>query len=522
MFLRFIILNTVLFSALIFQSQATTTDTTGLIVATQQGLVRGTTDNDVRVWRGIRYAQAPIGALRFKAPQPIPYQNGITEATQFGTIAPQTMITMGSSEKKSEDCLFLNIWSSKKKTEKKPVMFWIHGGGFAIGSGSDEMYNGSKLSKNGDVVVVTFNYRLGPLGFLYLDQFNNDSLHFENNLGLRDQVAALKWVNQNISAFGGDPNNITIFGESAGANSVLALLASPNAKGLFQKAIVQSAASVGQTSIENAKKMTAEYLQLLNITVENISKLFTISTDSLLAASDRLFEKVIADVGDLITFAPVSGTDFLPVDPEVAIANGFASGIPVMIGTNKDEANLFSKSKPALIKPEVETVNKYMRSTGKAECINEITCLYPEYPSPRAILSMITDGIFQIPAYKIADAQSNFASAYSYRFDWTSFPIRLIGLGACHGLELPFIFSTFQSDAGKRIMKASNNRRVKNMSKKMQNAWVNFARTGKPYNEKTEWPEYNTQTRSTLIFNNTIKIVSDPIAKLRKGWEVIH
>ncbi|MCG3165218.1 MAG: Para-nitrobenzyl esterase [Bacteroidia bacterium] len=522
MFSRFTLLTTVFISVAFYFSKAVNPDTTGLIVATHQGLLRGTTDNDVRVWRGVRYAQPPIGELRFKAPQPLSFQQGITDATAFGTVSPQTVLTMGSSEKQSEDCLFLNIWSSKKKTEKKPVMFWIHGGGFSIGSGSDEMYNGSRLSKNGDVVVVTFNYRLGPFGFLYLDHLKNDSLPFENNLGLRDQVAALKWVNENIASFGGDPDNITIFGESAGANSVLALLASPDAKGLFQKAIVQSAASVGQTSIENAKKMTAEYLQLLNITTDNISRLFTISADSLLAASDRLFEKVIAEVGDLITFAPVSGTDFLPFDPEVAIAKGFASGIPVMIGTNKDEANLFSKSKPALIKPEVETVNKYMRSTGKAECINEITCLYPEYPSPRAILSMITDGIFQIPAYKIADAQSNFASAYSYRFDWTSLPIRLIGLGACHGLELPFIFSSFQSDAGKRIMQASSNRKVKNMSKQMQNAWINFARTGKPGSETRIWPEYNTQTRPTLIFDNTIKIVSDPIAKLRQGWEVIR
>lgn len=522
MFSRFILLTTVFFSASVYLSQAVTSDTTGLIVATKQGLLRGTTDNDVHVWRGVRFAQAPVGSLRFKAPQPMPYHEGIVDATKFGTVSPQTVLTMGSNEKKSEDCLFLNVWSSKKKTEKKPVMFWIHGGGFSIGSGSDEMYNGSKLSKNGDVVVVTFNYRLGPFGFLYLDQFNNDSLHFENNLGLRDQVAALKWVNENIAAFGGDPENITIFGESAGANSVLALLASPDAKGLFQKAIVQSAASVGQTSVDNAKKMTANYLKLLNITADNISKLFTISADTLLAASDRLFEKVIAEVGDLITFAPVAGTDFLPFDPEVAIAKGFARGIPVMIGTNKDEANLFSKSKPALIKPEVETVNKYMRSTGKSECTNEITCLYPEYPSPRAILSMITDGIFQIPAYKIADAQSNFASAYSYRFDWTSFPIRLIGLGACHGIELPFIFSSFHSDAGKMIMKASSNRRVKNMSKNMQNAWINFARTGNPNSDNNNWLPYNTKTRSTLIFDNTIRIVSDPIAKLREGWQVIR
>jgi len=503
-------------------SFAGTPDSSSVTITTQQGILHGTANNDVRVWRGIPYAQPPVGDLRFKAPQPVQSWEGIRNATAFGSIAPQPKDGMSSSGIQSEDCLFLNIWSPKNTAGKKPVMFWIHGGGFVIGAGSDGMYEGSKMSKNGDVVVVTINYRLGPLGFLYLDQFSNDSIRFDNNLGLRDQVAALKWVNENIEAFGGDPANITIFGESAGANSVLCLLAAPSAKGLFQKAIVQSAAAVGETSKENAIKMTNEYLKLLNLGADNISELFKTSTETLLEAGNKLFEKVIHEVGDLITFAPVYGTDFLPLPPSEAIAKGFALGIPVMIGTNKDEANLFAKTNPPLIKPEEETINKYMNSTGKGDHLKDITSMYPGYPSPSSILSMITDGVFQVPAYYIADAQSNFASAYSYRFDWTSFPIRLIGLGACHGMELPFVFSSFNSDEGKRIMRFSSNRKVRQLSKVIQKSWTNFAYTGSPDDGNITWTPYNTLSRSTMIFNNTLQVVSDPIAKLREGWGVFR
>lgn len=496
-------------------------DTLQLTVSTKQGILRGTTESDVRVWRGIRYAQAPVNNLRYKLPQPVESWDGIKNATAFGNISPQEDNDMGGEGKQSEDCLFLNIWSPKNLTTKKPVMFWIHGGGFVMGSGSSSMYNGSKLAKNGDVVVVTINYRLGPLGFLYLDHLSNDSLKFKNNLGLRDQLAALKWVNENIEAFGGDPNNITIFGESAGANSVLALMSSPDTKGLFHKAIVQSAAAVGGVSKEDAIKLTNEFLSLLNITKDNLSKLFELGTDTLLAASERLFQKVLNEVGDLITFAPVNGTDFLPFEPSEALAKGMGTGIPFMIGTNKDEANLFAKSKPAYIVPEEKTVEKYMKSNGLSDCVNDVACLYPKYPAPETILSLITDAIFQVPAYNIADAQCNHASAYTYRFDWTSFPIRLIGLGACHGMELPFVFSSFNSGAGKRIIKASNNKKVYKLSREMQKAWANFAHTGQPHNDKNKWPEYNTESRSTMIFDNTMKVVSDPIAKIRKGWKLI-
>ena len=523
MFFRFIPLFAAVFSTTIFFSHAGTPDTTDLIITTRQGLLKGTTENDVRVWRGVRYAQAPVNELRYKLPQPVQNREGIVNATEFGNIAPQPNNDMGGDGMQSEDCLFLNIWSPKNSDTKKPVMFWIHGGGFVMGSGSSDLYNGTKLSKNGDVLVVTINYRLGPLGFLFLDEFNNDSLHFESNLGLHDQVAALRWVKENISSFGGDPDNITIFGESAGANSVLSLLTSPFAKGLFNKAIVQSAAGISVIPREKAAQQTREYLQLLNITPSEISKLKTLHIDTLLEAAARYFKQKVREKDDVLFFVPVAGTEFLPLTPKEAIAQGAAKDIPMLIGTNRDEANLFAKIKPAVITPEEETVHNYLKSNGLATHEKHLISLYPKFPSRTSILSMITDAIFQVPSVYIADAQSNFASAYSYRFDWTSFPIRLIGLGACHGMELPFVFNTFNSGAGKRIIKAANNRKVFKLSREIQNAWSNFAHTGNPNNKgNNKWLPYNTESRATMIFDNTLQVVFDPISNLRKGWEVIR
>ena len=215
-------------------------DSNSLVVQTHQGKLRGTMDKNICVWRGVRYAKAPVAELRFHAPQQVESWSGVKNATEFGASAPQVKNSLVGDELKSEDCLFLNIWSPAADGKKRPVMFWIHGGGFVIGSGSASLYNGVNLANHGDVVVVTINYRLGSLGFLYFETEAARKAGFENNLGMKDQIAALQWVKENISAFGGDPNQVTIFGESAGGTSVETLLACPAARGLFKGAIAES------------------------------------------------------------------------------------------------------------------------------------------------------------------------------------------------------------------------------------------------------------------------------------------
>lgn len=496
-------------------------DTSKLIVETKQGLLRGTVEKGVYVWKGVRYAQPPVGALRFRKAQEPERWEGVRDAKEYGNICHQPTSRLSSEGKMSEDCLFLNVWASANKTVNKPVLFWIHGGGFALGSGSDEMYNGSEMCRNADVVLVTINYRLGPFGFMYLEHLGNDSLKFENNLGLYDQAAALQWVKDNIAAFGGNPNNITIFGESAGANSVLSHMASPVSKGKFQKAIVQSAAWYVELTINEAKQMTANYLKLLNIMPEKIQELLSVPAEKMIEAGNILFETVFKTTSSILTFGPVIGTDFLPMGAKDMIANGSAKGIPLIIGSNHDEVNLFMKTDPVLLKPDEVTVTKLMTKMGTLNQRSEIVKLYSKYPKSDAVLSLITDAIFELPANSLAEIQSAHAPVYLYRFDWSSLLIRLINLGSCHGMELPFVFKSFDSEPGRLIMKSAANRKVNKLSDKIQAAWLSFAVNGLPMVDNILWPMYKAEQRSTLLFNNKISVVEDPSKNEREGWDNI-
>lgn len=254
------------------RDKAPATDTSALIAHTPLGKLRGAKVKDVYVWKGIRYAQAPVGDMRFKAPVPVKAWTGTQDALSFGAVAPQQESSIAGKEPQAEDCLYLNVWSPGADAKKRPVMVWIHGGGFVIGSGSSQMYEGTQMATNGDVVIVTINYRLGPLGFLYFNEEQRKQ-GFENNLGIKDQIAALKWVQQNIAAFGGDPAQVTIFGESAGGTSVQTLLASPMAKGLFAKAIVQSGPAGIIWKPQNATLITEKYMSLLGLQPTELAKL---------------------------------------------------------------------------------------------------------------------------------------------------------------------------------------------------------------------------------------------------------
>ncbi|WP_223813704.1 carboxylesterase/lipase family protein [Geobacillus zalihae] len=304
-----------------------------LVVATRYGQVEGTREGNVSVWRGIPYAAPPIGSLRFRAPQkPIPWK-GVRPAKHFGPAAMQnereTMKFLNDCPSyKSEDCLYLNIWSPGADGQKRPVMVWIHGGSFAYGSGSSPMYDGASFAELGNVVIVTINYRLGVFGFLHLADIGGESYMESGNCGLLDQVAALRWVQENIEAFGGDPDNITIFGESAGAVSVSTLLTMPAAKGLFHKAIMQSGTTKHTRTTEVATQVTEQLLSFLDVRPSELSRLERVSADDLLKATELLHPRV---------FGPVRDGNILSENTEQVIKNGFSRDIPILIGTNRDE-----------------------------------------------------------------------------------------------------------------------------------------------------------------------------------------
>ena len=497
--------------------QAGNIDSTSLIVQTRQGKLRGIVKDGVCEWRGVRYAKAPIGDLRFHSPQPPDKWDGIKNAAEFGSIAPQMKRALGEKQSQNEDCLFLNVWSPAADEKKRPVMFWIHGGGFMAGSGSSDLYDGSQFAKNGDVVIVSINYRLGALGFLYFKDMPNNN--FESNLGIKDQIAALQWVKENIAAFGGDPNAVTIFGESAGAVSVLTLMGTPAAKGLFTIAISESGAPDMLWRPKMATDVTTRFLKVLGITPDNLSKLKTIPADSLNSAMEKFVQIMRVEPSLAKTFSPTIDGDLIPYDLATAISKNQAAGIPLLIGTNNNEANLFALRKLKMVPVNAEQLEPYMARVS-ADSRKRLIKAYKEYPHKSGVLSIITDGIFTFPSIHFAELQSGIAPTYMYRFDWYSMGLGLVGLKACHGVELPLVFGTLDTGFGKKLGIMGNKKTIRALSHSVQQSWINFARTGNPNSSgQNTWQRYDAAGRNTLIFDKNIYSTADPKKEQREAWK---
>jgi para-nitrobenzyl esterase len=504
------------------------TDTGAVQVKVKQGELRGTREGGVCVWKGIRYAKAPAGNLRFRAPEPVEAWTGVKDATQFGPIAPQVKNALGGKEVQSEDCLFLNIWSPAADApkdgiqKKRPVMFWLHGGGFAIGAGSSPLYDGAQMAKTGDVVVVTINYRLGPLGFLYFKDIAGTNPDFDNNLGIKDQIAALHWVHENIASFGGDPNAVTIFGESAGGNSVLTLLAAPSAQGLFSKAISESAAPKLSWTPELATTITKKYLSLLNIPPDSLSKLKQLPVDTLMAAVDKLSEFLASQNSMNRTFAPTIDGQLLPENIYSAIRNRQSLNVPLLIGTNRNEANLFALKRIHMVPTNAEKLEEVFSTVLSKEQIKSITSAYKHYPHKKGVLEVETDLVFRIPAIQYAETQSRYAPTYMYRFDWASFPLKLVGLKSFHGLEIPFVWGNLDAGFAKKLNFMTKKKDVHYLSAQMQQAWLNFAKTGNPNQPgKDDWKKFTATERNTMLFDKKCGATCAPDDKQRKAWEHI-
>jgi para-nitrobenzyl esterase len=494
-------------------------DPIALTVATQHGLLRGTMAGDsVCVWHGVQYAKQPVGNLRFSAPQPLDSWTGVKDATVIGHIAPQTRRATKDLDKQGEDCLSLNIWSPAADGKKRPVMVWIHGGGFLVGSGTSPLYDGANLSKNGDVVVVNVNYRLGALGFLYFNDIKGDKKGFDDNLGIRDQVAALQWVKENIAAFGGDPETVTIFGESAGAISVLTLMNVPSAKGLFKRAIVESGAPESIFQPKTATELTLRYMKMLGVSPDSLDKMKSVSTDSLVIVMDRLINELMHEPTTVKVLAPTIDGTFIPGDLMTAIKAGKAAGVDLMIGTNKDEATLLAIRRIGITPRNSEELAPYLANMTP-ESRKNLTATYKHYPHKAGVMEMTTDGIFAIPSIRFSEMQTAYAPTYMYRFDWSSPLLKMVGLKACHGLELPFVFGTLDKGPGKLFAIGASRKVIHRISKQMQTSWVNFARYGNPNpTGKSEWEKYNATNRYTMIFDSKSHIAVDPCEVERKAW----
>jgi para-nitrobenzyl esterase len=438
----------------------------------------------VATFLGIPYARAAAGRLRFLPPQlPEPWP-GVRDCFEPGQGAPQhsTMPTwlqgaVGNPRVVGEDCLRVHVFTPAADAAKRPVLVWIHGGGFVFGSGSAPIYDGAALAREHGVVVITVNYRLGALGFAQLDTVARGG-PFASNVGLRDQLAALAWVREHAAAFGGDPANVTVFGESAGAMSIGALLGSPLARGLFRRAICQSGAAHHVSSRDGAARMAHALLRALDLTSANAERLCDVPAATLVEAQIRAAASVPAPWG-LLPWQPAVDDELLPAPPLDAIAGGSARGVSLLLGTNRDEYNLFLMSGAVRAMDEARLRGVIARVIG-AERAEEVHARYREV-LPRAlpidVWSLLqTHRVFRAPAERLADlAAKHTPETYAYLFSWSP-PHVPSRVGACHALEIPLVFGTFRRPA-LRMLYAGG---ASALSRAMQASWASFAREGTP------------------------------------------
>jgi para-nitrobenzyl esterase len=498
------------------------------VVSVASGRLRGVRRGDLWVFSGIPYARAPLGELRWRPPTPPEPWDGVRDASAFGPIAPQSVAAPGitspsdpdASEAQSEDCLSLNVWTPElpelpAARTGRPVMVFIHGGGFTSGSGSVFLYRGGNLARNGDVVVVTINYRLGALGFLGHRALAGPD-GFVGNWGLMDQVAALAWVRDNIAAFGGDADNVTVFGESAGGFSVSALLGTPAAAGQFGRAIVESG-GVHVHSVEDAERSAERLASILGLAACDRGSFLPVPAAELVAATEQLGRRR-PDPGMMpLPFLPVVDGRFLPRHPLRAVEEGAAAGVDLLIGTNRDELTLFELGNPALAALDEEGVTRWVANAvpdlPAAEVMDAYRAARRERAEPvgaRDIwVAAGTDIVFRWPSLQLAATHAaRGGRSFVYLFDWESPAFGGI-LGSCHALELPFVFGMVGVPAVQ--MFAGSGPAVETLSAQMQGAWLGFARTGNPAHEGIgEWRAWAPDDRATMIFGEKTGMVEAP------------
>ena len=489
---------------------------------TTSGVVEGFARDGVNRWRSIPYAQPPVGPLRFRAPQPPQPWSGVRPCFSYTNCAPQqrryTMIAPGKYQPMSEDCLTLNVvtprWSGPAPAhEPLPVMFFIHGGGYILGSSATPLYDGAALARRG-CVYVSLNYRLGALGCVDFSSLSTPDTPLEDNLFLRDIVAALRWVRDNIAAFGGDPGNVTIFGESAGAHAVATLLAVPDAEGLFQQAISQSPASGMVSTPEVAAEVAERFAERLHAAPGDAARrLITATPAELVHAMDWVMRHSLTNMLGAAAVGPTCGEQFLPLDPFEAMRKGTAHKVPLIVGTNADEGRLFTRFLKLL--PTTEHAIERILAHTPPEVRERILAAYPQYPHPKACVEFGGDMIFSTAAWQIAEAHAKLAPTYVYRYDYAPRTLHWAGFGATHATELLAVFGVYRSRVGAVLTAGVDQRTAVKVSHLVQTRWHEFARSGLPGDD---WPAYNREERPVLVFDRHTHIEYDPHPHRREAW----
>ena len=489
---------------------------------------------DVQCYLGIPFAAPPIGPLRFRAPQPVAAWEGVLDAHRFRPAAPQNpdpflaandYFQPASSE---ADCLNLNIWTPRADGQSRPVMVWIHGGAYLSGSNSVGVNNGAELAATFDVVVVSINYRLGALGYLDLGHLLGESYQESGNVGILDQIAALQWVRDNILFFGGNPANVTIFGESAGGAAVGTLLGTPRAEGLFHRAIIQSGTAERARDQATSEEATSSFLDAAGLTTATASELLTMSVERILAAQEAfVIDYSRGVVGLPLPFQPTIDGVVLPVMPLEAIRLGTNSRVDLLAGTNLNEASLFTEpmagdgDSPSIVRQKIERVIQQDHPSGDLTLLESYAdaardSLGKEVNDRQLLEALLTDRLYRQPTNRLLDARATSAGAnYAYLFTWLS-PLYGGRLGACHVLELPFIFRQLHRIEAVSLV---GEHAPQILSDWMSAAWVRFADIGVPGSAALpKWQEYAEPNRLTMELNETPGLRSDPLGRLREFW----
>jgi para-nitrobenzyl esterase len=485
---------------------------------TALGRLVGRKTGRVARYAGIPYALAPVGERRFRAPVPAGGWTGVRDATEPAAALPQStsgpeLVPGMAPDRIDDDSLTLTIWAPGGGTELRPVLVWIHGGSFMVGASSLPTYDATRLAADGDVVVVAMNYRLGALGFMSVGE--------TANLGLLDQVCALQWVRDHIGAFGGDPRNVTVFGESAGGGSILHLLASPPARGLFDRAIVQSGSTGRTLSADQAAAIGEIVLAELGCTPGDVDSLARLTSAEIVAAQERATPKLFAIAG-LLPFHPALDDTTLPSTPLDALRAGAARDIDLVLGVTTDEMRLF------LDGPTIEPGRLHKRASryfglddgATADLLDAYAALLRDTGEPSEPIdvwaALYTDKEMLVPTIAALDAHAATGGrTFGYRFDWPARP-RADGLErrACHGVDIPFTFGTFDVGGWDAFVGADTDPRGAHaLSAALRGAWCGFARRGDPAQEGIgPWTRYERANRPLMRLGRACGIEADPVA----------
>ncbi len=480
----------------------------GTHVVTQEGAVDGEADDDLVVFRGIPYAEPPVGPLRFAPPVPHARWDGALDATAFGPMCPQQ--DSAGAIVGEEDCLTLDVWAHAD-AETHPVMVFIHGGGFVQGSGTEALYDGAGLARAGDVVLVTLNYRLGALGFLATEALASESDEDSaGNYGIRDQIAALEWVQRNIAAFGGDPAQVTIFGESAGGVSVCAHIGSPLSRGLFARAIIESGGGCyGTPQLRTSTPLQASAMDIGAMVRAAVGCDGASDEAACLRAVDaadvvRAQGAITANALGIPELGPNIDGVVLTGDTRDLLMNGDVPDVPVITGTNADEATIFTLSTAVPTEAAYETLVRAFAGP----LADDVLALYPasDFLSPKdAYNHLFSDVGFICPALSFAAAASGgSAPSYTYHFTRSASGAAAL-LGAFHGLELGFVFGNVPAGYTPTSAELA-------LRDAMQAAWTSFARGEEPRTSPA-WPAYDAADPAILVFDDPVSVT----AEIREG-----